>query len=257
MDLRAGEAAPKVAPAYEASAAAARNPKGSGLKLPHVGADQTARLLAGCSRVCSHGLSVMRKSRRRTSRKAPKQQPVPPKRQPPAPSRQAKQPWLIARKLLAFTMAAATLIAVPGALLVLLPRITVEGTGDFSKPASIAFVTTNIGSIPLRYPTVGMFTCEVAYIREPDTQPRACNLSLIPPSVTNAKSQEWLNVDDKITTRWEDAVIAEGGAPIVRANLIIIVGYYPWYSPVRFYKRFGFRSAKGSDGILYWRAYSL
>jgi hypothetical protein len=198
----------------------------------------------------------MRKPRRRTPRKPAKQQPAPPK-ESPAPLKQAKQPWSIVRKLVAPILAVATLIGVPGALLVLLPRITVEETGDFSKPASIAFITTNIGSIPLRYPAVGIFTCQVAYIKEPDTPPHPCNLSLIPPFAPEAKSQDWLNTDDKITTRWEDATIVEGGAPIVRANLIVNVGYYPWYLPIRLYKRFEFRSAKGSDGILYWRAYSL
>jgi hypothetical protein len=140
--------------------------------------------------------------------------------------------------------------------LVLLPRITVEGTGDFSKPASIAFVATNVGSISLRYPGIGMFGCELSYIKEPDTPPRACDLSRIPPNAANGNGQEWLDVDEKITLRLED-MIQITGAPIVRSNVIIVVGYYPWYFSVRFHKRFGFRSAKGSDGILYWRPYSL
>jgi hypothetical protein len=158
-------------------------------------------------------------------------------------------------KLLAFTLAVATLIGVPGALLVLLPRITVEGTGDFSKPASIAFVTTNTGSIPLRYPILGMTMCELAYTTAPP-KPSSCDSSWIPSSVPDAKTPEWLYTDEKFTLRLEDVAVV-AGAPIVQANVIIIIGYYPWYFPVRFYKRFGFRSAKGSDGILYWRAYSL
>jgi hypothetical protein len=205
----------------------------------------------------------MRKPRRRTPRKPAKQPPAPPKqqtaplREPPAPPKQPKRAWSIAGKILAVVLGVATLIGVPGALSVLLPRITVEGTGDFAKPASITSVTTNIGSIPLRYPSVGIFACEVAYIKEPDTPPRPCNLSLIPPFAPDAKNQDWLNTDDKITTRWEDMAVVEGGWPIVRANLIINVGYYPWFFPIRLYKRFGFRSAKGSNGVLYWRAYSL
>jgi hypothetical protein len=55
--------------------------------------------------------------------------------------------------------------------------------------------------------------------------------------------------------RLEDVMVI-GGAPIVRANVIINIGYYPWYFPIRLYKRFGFLSAKGSDGIIYWRPYS-
>jgi hypothetical protein len=200
-------------------------------------------------------MPTMRKPRRRTPRKPAKQQPAPLK-QPPAPPPPPKKGWSIVGKLFAAALAAATLIGVPGALLTLLPRITVDGTGDFSKPASIAFVTTNTGSIPLRYPAIGMFGCEVSYIKEPDTPLRPCDLSRIPPNAANGKGLEWLDVDEKITSRLEDVAVV-AGAPIVRANVIIIVGYYPWYFPVRFHKRFGFRSAKGSDGILYWRPYSL
>jgi hypothetical protein len=196
----------------------------------------------------------MRKPRRRTPRKSAKQQ-LAPLEQPPAPPPLPKKGWSIAGKLVAPILAIATLIAVPASILVLWPRITVEGTGDFAKPASIAFVVTNTGSIPLHYPAIGMFGCEVSYIKEPDTPP-PCDLSRIPPNAANGKGQEWLDVDEKITARLED-IIRITGAPIVRANVIIIVGYYPWYFPVRFHKRFGFRSAKGSDGILYWRPYSL
>jgi hypothetical protein len=153
--------------------------------------------------------------------------------------------------LLAFTLAVATLIGVPGALLVLLPRVTVEGTGDFSKPASIAFVITDTGSIPLHNPIVGMTICELTYNSGP--KPPPCDLSWIPPK--NARTEDWLDTDGKYTLRLEDVMVI-GGAPIVRANVIINIGYYPWYFPIRLYKRFGFLSAKGSDGIIYWRPYS-
>jgi hypothetical protein len=201
----------------------------------------------------------MRKQKRHKQKRHLSQQPAAPK-QPEAPPPAApeqpvtsppKRSRSIGGKLLPFILAVATLVGVPGALLVLLPRIIVEGTGDFSKPASIAFVTTNTGSIPLRDPIIGMTVCELTYNSGP--KPPPCDLSWVPPD--KAKTRDWLDVDEKYTLRLEDVMVI-ANTPIVRASVIVIVGYYPWYLPVRLYKRFGFLSAKGSDGTLYWRPYS-
>lgn len=68
--------------------------------------------------------------------------------------------------------------------------------------------------------------------------------------------QEWLDIDEKFPTRLEDWIsFSKPTRHIIRANFIVTMDYCPWYFPFRFYKSFGFKSAKGSDGQLYWRAY--
>jgi hypothetical protein len=195
----------------------------------------------------------MRKPRRRKPR-----QPRPaPLQELPALPKPSKAPWSITKKLVAAALALATLIGAPSALLALLPRITVEGSGDFSKPASIAFLVTNTGSIPLRYPTVSVWDCEIAYGKEPDTPPPPCKTLVFDQEYINEKGQKWLDSDSKITVRLEDMIRVEGGTSIKRANVQIIVRFYPWYLPIRFDKRFGFKTVKGTDGLLYWVAYSV
>ena len=194
----------------------------------------------------------MRKPRRRKPRQ--------PQKQPPALPKPAKQPWSITGKIVAVALGIATLISVPSATLALLPRITVEGTGDFSKPASIAFVVTNTGSIPLRYPVVYMWDCEIAYGKEESNKPpQECKQLLFNQAefISDKGPKNGSTQTIRLRLDLEGMVRVESGLPIARANVQIIVRFYPWNLPIRFDKRFGFKTAKGTDGLLYWVAYSL
>lgn len=150
-------------------------------------------------------------------------------------------------------MATATLIGGAAALPTFLPRPTVDANGDFSNPASIAFVATNTGYVPLRYPVIHLWICELVYYSgkgegKPDRPPASCNMSLRPDSITKT-NQEWLNIDEKFPLRLEDGIVLKNNS-IVRANVILTMRYYLWYLPFRYQKSFGFKSAKGSDGQL-------
>ena len=152
--------------------------------------------------------------------------------------------------------AAATLIGVVGSLVALLPRVTVEATGELSNPASIAFVARNTGPIPLGYPVVTLHSCEIILNSKPQDLHGGCDRSRPPPPDLD-NGMRSLYPDDTITTRFDDIIYRTNGAmPIADMNMEIRVGYYPWFFPFRFYKWFGFQSAKGSDGELHWRLYT-
>jgi len=159
----------------------------------------------------------------------------------------------LARWLFAALLAVATLI---GGGVVFWPRVTVEAQGDLSNPATIQFVATNIGYVPLRRPAMGMFDCELAYGEEPSTPMRKCLTSSFPPEHLSETGYRWLNMDEKFVTRLEDWLAFTNKPPkLSRVNVLIRFSYYPWYLPFRGYRTFGFRSTKGSDGAFYLRPY--
>lgn len=148
------------------------------------------------------------------------------------------------------------LIGVAAAVATFWPRVTVTTEGTFSDPSTIVFVANNTGYIPLRYPVMEMWECEIGYGQgEPDRPPTPC--SMPPPSAYRfGEGQKWLDRDEPFPTRLEDWIsFVNPTRQIIRANIIITMDYCPWYFPFRFQKSFGFKSAKGSDGQLYWRAY--
>jgi hypothetical protein len=167
----------------------------------------------------------------------------------------SKTRWTLVRKVFAVSLAFATLIGGAAALVTFLPRVTVEASRDFKNPSSIAFVATNMGFIPLRYPVMEMHGCNLDYGEEPLTPMKPCSATF-PPENVRETGQEWLNMDGKFITRLEDWVkIQNNPMPISRFNAIIRFSYYPCYIPLRGYKLFGFRSAKGEDGLFYWRPF--
>ena len=99
--------------------------------------------------------------------------------------------------------------------------------------------------------------CELAYgIEEPHTAVRQCTVSDYPePWQESPRPRvEWLAVDGQYTVRLED-YIAAPKMQINRADVAILISFQSSYIPWRSYQWFGFESAKGSDGKLYWRAY--
>jgi hypothetical protein len=142
---------------------------------------------------------------------------------------------------------------------VLWPRVNIEGTGDFSNPASIQFQITNTGYLPLRTPSVGFLSCDMIYgtdIAILKANPELpCDLSRITKS-TPAYNNEWLEMDDTLTLRLEDIFRVEK-LPILRASIVLTFFYYLPLIPERLHKRFGFKTAEGSDGKLYWRSYPV
>jgi hypothetical protein len=166
-----------------------------------------------------------------------------------------KPRWTLEGKVFAVSLAFATLIGGAAALVTFLPRVTVEANGDFRNPSSIAFVATNTGFMPLRYPVMEMHGCQLDFGEEPPTPMEPC-IATFPPEKVIGTGQEWLNMDGKFITRLEDWVrIQNNSKPISRFNAVIRFDYYPWYIPFRDYKLFGFRSAKGEDGLFYWRPF--
>jgi hypothetical protein len=156
-------------------------------------------------------------------------------------------------------LGAATLIGGVAAAVTFLPRLNVNPGGDFSNPASIQFGITNTNFVPLRRPSYGIVACEIVYgidnpsLRKPETP---CNISRIQKMPTPERGQRWLEMDDTYTLRLEDMFRVES-LPITRANLIVMISYCPFYLPWRLQKLFGFRTAQGSDGKLYWRSYPV
>jgi hypothetical protein len=66
----------------------------------------------------------------------------------------------------------------------------------------------------------------------------------------------WLEPDSHYTIGLGDQTFHFPlGTHITYLNLVVRVGYYPWYYPFRQYKLFGFRTWKGNDDKLYWRDY--
>jgi hypothetical protein len=181
----------------------------------------------------------------------PKQKPMPPTKLQP------KRKWLIviSGKAWAGVLAFCTLLGV----LALWPRLNVVPTGDFSNPASIQFQIANGGFLPLRRPAYGILACEIIYgpnnpsLKMPETR---CNIVDIQKMHAPERGQPWLGMDDNYTLRLEDMFRIEQ-LPIARANVIVMVSYYPFYLPLRRQKLFGFRTAQGSDGQLYWRSYPV
>jgi len=159
---------------------------------------------------------------------------------------------------LASLIAVATIIGGLAAVGFFWPRVTVEATGDLSKPASVEFVATNTGFIPLGSPAMGMWDCEITYGKEePSTPMRQCSVSSFPKEgVVSGNGQRWLFMDKKFITRLEDWItVTNKEHPLTRMNVLIRMSYYPWYVPIRFHTDFGIQSAKGSDGVYYWRPY--
>jgi hypothetical protein len=155
-------------------------------------------------------------------------------------------------------IAVATIIGGLAAIGFFWPRVTVEVAGDLSKPASVEFVATNTGFTSLGFPTMGMWDCEITYGKEEPSSPMSpCRVSSFPDEgIVSEGGQRWLLMDKKFITRLEDWItVTVKEHPITRMNVLIRMSYYPWYIPLRLHRVFGFQSAKGSDGVYYWRPY--
>jgi hypothetical protein len=61
--------------------------------------------------------------------------------------------------------------------------------------------------------------------------------------------------DDKLVYRLEDS-LKFAGKPITRLSVIVYLVYEPLFIPWERRSYFGFMSAKGEDGKLYWRQYA-
>jgi hypothetical protein len=68
----------------------------------------------------------------------------------------------------------------------------------------------------------------------------------------------WLDIDGYYTTGLGDhTFFFPPDTQITYLNIVVRIGYYPYYLPFRQYKLFGFRSWRGTtDGKLYWRDYT-
>jgi hypothetical protein len=178
-----------------------------------------------------------------------------PKQKVPAQPTRKRKIVAIPRKVWATLLAFCTLIGI----LALWPRVSVQPTGDFSNPASIQFVIANAGYVPLRRISVGLLMCDLIYGGDKgilkNNPEIPCNLSQITKS-TPPQNAGTIGIDDSLTLRLEDLIRAQN-TPILRAILVLTIFYYPSYLPIRMQKRFGFRTAEGSDGKLYWRTYPV
>lgn len=162
------------------------------------------------------------------------------------------------RGALAAILSVISLLAAIGGILTLLPRLTVEGTGDFAHPASIAFKLTNTNFVPLHNVGYRMYVCALAY----GGDSRAANqfscdwdrLRQVAGRRLNPITWEWIEPDRSETMRLED-FIGIRDKPIEMANLVIEIWFQPWYIPWRQPRNFGFETARGTDGLLYWRTY--
>jgi hypothetical protein len=169
----------------------------------------------------------MRKPKRRKPRQKSKQQLQLAEQTRIGPDTRIKPRWTLAGKVFAVSLAFATLIGGAAALVTFLPRVTVEANGDFRNPSSIAFVATNTGFIPLRYPVMEMRGCQLDYGEEPPTPMVPCSATF-PPENVRVTGQEWVNMDGKFITRLEDWVrIHNNSKPISKFNAIIRFDYYP------------------------------
>jgi hypothetical protein len=59
-----------------------------------------------------------------------------------------------------------TIIVVIGiaGLIVFIPRVTIEPSGDISNPSSISFKVKNMGNIPLRNPLMSTLGCRIGFV---------------------------------------------------------------------------------------------
>jgi hypothetical protein len=146
------------------------------------------------------------------------------------------------------------LILAVATLTVFWPRVIVDPKGELSNPASVAFEATNTGFIPLGFPVMEVWECDISYWKE-EPPPAMHKCSPFPDEgIVSETGQRWLSRDGKFITRLED-IIRVKERPITRLNVLIRMSYYSWYVPIRFHKVFGFQSAEGSDGVYYWRQY--
>ncbi len=184
----------------------------------------------------------------RSRSRKPKQKSMPPQQSRPKKGLLIVIPGKVWAGVLAFC----TMLGV----LVLWPCMNVVAAGDFSNPASIEFKITNIGFLPLRRPNIGMHICDVTYGLASPPPPPPCDLSNMGIMPEPANGPEQFSMDESYTLRLEDYLRIEK-MPISHANFIVKISYYPWYLPKRLQTLFGFESAKGSDGKLYWRSYPV
>jgi hypothetical protein len=198
----------------------------------------------------------MRKHRRHKPKQKPAPQKPVTKSQPGSTNKpENKRGWPSATTIVSVV---AAILGIGAALATLWPRITVEQSGTLANPASIVFSTTVNSYIPLRYPSVGIIACDLAYgPKPPNIPPNPCrrpfgdNMPHSPPD----PNKGWLDLDERVDSRLED-FISIANTPIARANFIVTVGFYLWYIPCRFNRYFGFASVRGSDGHLYLRQYA-
>jgi hypothetical protein len=152
------------------------------------------------------------------------------------------------------------LIGLISGLIVFIPRVTVEPSGDISNPSSISVKVKNMGNIPLRNPLMDTLGCRIALGNghEVPPDPKECIMSHFPPEPPDMWDRPWLDIDGYYTTGLGDhTFFLPPNAQITYLNIVIRIGYYPYYLPFRQYKLFGFRSWRGTtDGKLYWRDYT-
>jgi len=90
----------------------------------------------------------------------------------------------------------------------------------------------------------------------PPLNPKECDMRNFPAEQTNISDIPWLDPDGRHTIGLGDYTFHfPPDFQVTYLNLVLIVGYYPWYYPFRQYKLFGFRSWRGDDNKLYWRDY--
>jgi hypothetical protein len=131
----------------------------------------------------------------------------------------------------------AAILSAAASLATFWPRITVEHSGTLANPASIVFSTTINSYIPLRYPSIGLIICDVAYgPKPPNIPPSPCLRPFgdnMPHSPPPDPDKAWLDLDERVDDRLED-YLKVANTPIARANIIVTVGFYLWYIPYRF-----------------------
>jgi hypothetical protein len=198
---------------------------------------------------------MSKSSKRKPAPKPNKLSPIRPRPVPQQVQPQQKPPRSIKSVVIAVIVG---VIGVASGLLTILPHVTVEPTGDVSNPSSISFKITNVGSVPLRELMDDRLGCRIALDVNPtiSPSPKECDMRLFPIDQHGIFVRAWLDPGDHYTAGLGDNTFHfSSGFQITYLNLVIRIGYYPWYFPIRQYKLFGFRSWKGDDGKLYWRDY--
>ncbi len=159
-------------------------------------------------------------------------------------------PWTV-------IIAISVLLGLVVAVLSLFPRVSVDISVDSDKPASILFRVSNTNFVPLHEVSYGMYTCYLQYNGTGAPKGNGvCDWTLAERAFSSPVliAWQWIMPDSQESARLEDMVIIPS-AQISFANLIIDITYMPWYLPCRFEHRFGFRTERGTDGVLYWRPY--
>lgn len=175
------------------------------------------------------------------------------------PQAPPKKRWSFLSKVLAGFLAVATVVGGAAAVVTFLPRIIVEASEPFelSTDPPITFSVANTNVIPLEdvKPLLGL--CGVGFnFGEPTSPTKApfqvCNsrtTGIISPTTWQHSR---LDMDEKFTAAWDDAVHNHTQGVVDYADIIITVLYRPWFLPWHSEKTFRFVARKLSDGKMHW-----